>query len=145
MMGRVQIVVDSFGARAYTPYDARHILKGAVLSSLRRWDGSKKCWTIDLCCVSVLANALRQAGYTVFITHPNGTPWSSPGTATRPPDQKPAADWIEQAFRDCPDRSVEKLRKNLLTVWHPDLEDGNTKLAQRINGAADARLGKRPR
>jgi hypothetical protein len=145
MTGRVQIVVDSFEARAYTPYDARAVVKASVLSSLRRWDTTRKCWVIDPCCVPVLANALKYAGLKVFVTSPNGTPWSPPGTSTLQPKQTPAADWIEQAFRACPDRSVERLRKNLLTVWHPDLADGDTKLAQRINGAADARLGKRSR
>ena len=141
-MSAAQIVVGISDAFAYTPYSARHIVKDAVLSSLRRWDGSKKCWTIDPCCVLGLSNALSDAGYAVYVTYPDGTPWLPPETSS---DQKPAGDWIEQAFQHCPDRSVEKLRKNLLTVWHPDLEDGDTKLAQRINGAADARLGKRPR
>lgn len=145
MTSPIQIVVDLLDARAYTPYEAREIVKGVVFSSLRHWDKNKKCWVIDLACVPALAAALRFSGYTVYITESNGKPWTPPGRSTPTPKQTPAADWIEQAFRDCPERSVEKLRRNLLSVWHPDLEDGDTKLAQRINVAADVRLGKRSR
>ncbi len=145
MTGSIQIVVDRFDARAYTPFEAREIVKSVVLSSLRHWDKQRKCWVIDHVCIPFLANALAFSNYTVYVTDSNGKPWTPPGRSTPTPKQAPAADWIEQAFRDCPERSVEKLRKNLLSVWHPDLADGDTKLAQRINVAADVRLGKRSR
>ncbi len=141
MSTRVQIVVSPVDARAFTPYEALDVIKGTVPSSLRTWSKSGKCWVIDRMCLPILANALRQAGYTVFVTDSAGLPWTPPGVATGH-RSTPAPDWVEQAFRDCPDERVEKLRRGLMTIWHPDLAEGNTALAQRINAAADKRLRK---
>lgn len=141
----VQVVVMGDGrARAYSPYEAREVLKAAVPSSMRRWDKARKCWHIKEQAVPWLAEALRAFGYTVFVTDAAGDPYKRPGTKPQGFRSTPSPQWVEDAFRECPVSSVDKLRRGLMAAFHPDA-GGSLDLAQRINAAADRRQGKGPR
>lgn len=128
----VRIVVTSdIWADVFSPFVAKDLIK-AMPSS--QWSTARKCWRIDLAYVNMAADALRQAGYTVYVTDADGKPYGSSGShGTR---NTPATDWIEQAFQAAPRDRAEKLRRGLMAVFHPD-HGGDTEVAKRINVAAD--------
>lgn len=142
MSRTVQIVVfgDGSSADVYSPYEAVDLVKAVVPGSLRSWSKTDRCWRI-VHCVGLLADALRQAGYTVYTTTADGQPWRSE-SHRQGRGAKPSPSWIEEAFQSCPVTAVDKLRRGLMAIWHPDKETGDSALALRINAAADKRLGK---
>jgi hypothetical protein len=146
MSATVQIVVHNGEAVCFSPYAALDIIKAIVPSCYRHWDKTKKCWRIeDATFINSLANALRADGYTVHITNRDGSPWTPPGQRKAAGHgSTPAKHWVEQAFHDCPSDRIERLRRGLMTAFHPDL-GGDPALAQRINSAADTRLGRNTR
>ncbi len=131
----VRIIVDGHGhADIRSPFEAKEIIK--VIPS-RRWSKSGKRWSIDESYINLAADALRQAGYKVFVTDLAGNPYQSVGShGTR---STPAPDWVAAAFAAAPKDRVDKLRRGLMASFHPDV-GGDPEVAKRINAEAD-RLG----
>lgn len=134
-----RIVVQSPDrAAAYVPYDFRHI-PGSIPG--RRWDRDRKAWLVSTSMLDVLADALREAGVTVYLHRGDGTEWRSGKHGRR---SAPAADWVSEAFHSVADELVPVLRRSLLAAFHPD-RGGDPELAKRVNAVADARLNGRRR
>ena len=120
-------------AKAYVPYDLKEIVKSFPG---KRWDSVGKHWSIPLEFVQPLAEALRAAGCEVFITRPDGTPWTS-GSTSHGTRATPAADWADSLFAAVgPDR-VDLVFRALSKTLHPDAAAGDTVLMQQLNAARE--------
>ena len=129
------VVVDAItGVMVFSPFRVKDIMRGIPS---RRWDPRARCWRIDELFVDMCADALRQAGLEVFVTHRDGTPYRG-GTGTHGTRSTPAPDWVEAAFAACPPSNVPKLKKVLLTIFHPDA-GGSADIARRIITAAESK------
>lgn len=134
-MQTARIVVDLMTSEAsvFSPYEVR-----AVMRSIpgRRWSKSGKCWVIPMREVDLCADALRQFGIRVMLAG------DAPKTGPHGRRDKPAPDWVEAAFAAVAEDKIDKLRRGLMSAFHPDL-GGDPAIAQRINSAADKRLARR--
>jgi len=128
-----RVVVGSQKARAFIPFELRSIPKSFPG---KRWDSVGKCWILPVSMVDALANALRAAGVTVFVTCPDGTPWKS-GDTRHGHRATPGDDWADGLFAACgPDR-VESVFRALTKALHPDAAAGDTLLMQQLNAARE--------
>ncbi len=132
----VHIVADGHGhADIYSPFAAKGIIR---MIPTRTWSKTRKCWSIDEFCINLTADALRQAGYEVFVTDQDGREYESTGVhGTR---STPAADWVEHAFAVVPADKIATLRRGLMASFHPNV-GGDPEVAKRINVEADKALG----
>ncbi len=128
-----RLVVVGTVAKAYVPYDLREVVKSF---RCKRWDPVGKHWTVSVEFVDALANALRAAGVTVFVTCPDGTPWKS-GATGHGHRATPGDDWADGLFAAVgPDR-VDLVFRALSRTLHPDAAAGDTALMQELNGARE--------
>lgn len=131
-MNTVTITVTQLGLlEVRSPYAARDVIKDAVPSTLRSWSKSKKVWLIDPSERQHLEAVLRVAGYQVLVIGDSTPP---PRT---PPPQPPRRSWVDQAFDVCPAHLRPKLRRALMSVFHPDLGGDTSAIAKQINTTAD--------
>lgn len=123
----------------YSPFHLRDIPKALPE---RRWSKARRCWIVPLYCVDVLADALRAAGCDVFVQDVLGRPYNGRhGRRHHGHRNQPAADWITQAFDAVPADNVAKLRRALMSAFHPDA-GGDPRIATRINTVADQKENK---
>jgi hypothetical protein len=129
-----RIVVDRNGidAAVFAPFEFKEIIKSI---SGRRWDKVRKCWVVDVAHVDTLAAALQLAGLSVFITHANGDRWTKT-KSSQGQRAKAVSSWVDQAFTAVAPDKTEKLRRGLLTAFHPD-HGGSHDISVQINQAAD--------
>ena len=128
-----RVVVGSQAARAFVPFELKSIPKSFPG---KRWDPVGKCWILPVSMVDALANALRAAGVTVFVTCPDGTPWKS-GATGRGHRATPGDDWADGLFAAVgPDR-VDLVFRALSKTLHPDAAAGDTVLMQQLNAARE--------
>jgi len=136
-----RIVVQGVTADVFSPFELKHILRSMPG---RRWDKPRKCWVIDTAWVDMCADALRQAGATVYVTSKTGEQWKSKRAGKHGHRAEPSSEWVTQAFNSVAPQNVAHLRRGLLMAFHPDRQGGNAEVARQINQAADRREGRTP-
>lgn len=135
-----RIIVWGTEAQAGVPYPLKDIPKSFPG---RRWDKAKKCWFVPVDFVNQLADALRAAGCTVYVTRANGEPWGS-GRGSHGHRSTPADGWADAMFEAVgPDR-MDAVYKALSRTLHPDLAGGDTALMQELNTARQRRRRSAP-
>ena len=132
-----RLVVYGDFTDVFSPYEMRDIMRTIPT---RTYSKTNRCWTIHTTHIHLCIIALESAGCTVFVTHPDGTPWSSSQRRTPPPSSSSSsstvATWVDQAFAACPPANTNRLRKSLLSVFHPDV-GGDADTTRRIITAAE--------
>jgi hypothetical protein len=126
-----RIVVDGDTAEIFSPFQAKDIIRSVPT---RTWNKTRKCWSINESFVNMAADALREAHHEVFVTRADGKRYTSSGThGSR---STPAPNWVNEAFQAAPKDRVDKLRRGLLSAFHPD-HGGSHEISVKINQAAD--------
>ncbi len=131
-----RIVCDTQTAQVFCPYALRELVK---TFPDRKWNPAQKCWTINLVYVDSLADALRSAGETVFLTRSDGSAYRT-GARSHGHRDTPAPSWAETLLDAVgPDR-VEPVFRALTRVLHPDA-GGDHQLMAALSAARDAGRG----
>src|SRR4051812_90479 len=114
-MLKVQMVVDGQVARVYVPYDLKDLVKALPE---RQWLKDLKAWAVPTSYVDGLADGLRAAGATVYVTTPNGLPWSGGGRRHGFGDT-PALGWADVLFRAVGPAHHDAVYRALSKALHP--------------------------
>lgn len=130
-----RIIVTPLLVKVFSPFSMRDVMRSIPGA---RWSPNGKFWSIDRAWLNMTADSLRASGCTVFVTDTDGNPWT--GSAPGPHGHRatPASDWISAAFAACPQDKVAKLKRALLTVFHPDV-GGDVAVTRQIVMAAEKR------
>lgn len=128
-MNTVTITITPTILEVRSPYEARDVIKESIPSTMRSWSKTRKVWLIDLSQKRHLTAVLQISGFQVLII--GDTP--PPPRYTPPPPQR---SWVDQCFDACPPPLRTRLRRVLMSVFHPDL-GGDPTIAKQINSTAD--------
>jgi hypothetical protein len=128
-----RIVIDGDTAMCFTPYRLREIVKSFPG---RKWDATLRAWLVPVVLADELADALRHAGETVFVTGTGGARWQS-GRTDHGHRDTPGATWAHRLLDAVGDDRAERVFKALAHVLHPDVAGGDTQLMQQLNEARD--------
>ncbi|GAC1569975.1 MAG: hypothetical protein NVS3B18_01640 [Candidatus Dormibacteria bacterium] len=124
-------------AHVFAPYEMRELLKSFPCSE-RKWSPTERCWVVSGWIVNPMADALRAAGCTVYVTRADGSPYEQPkpgGTHGR--RATPAPDWASVLLNAVGSDRRERVYRALSRVLHPDVETGSHELMQQLNAARD--------
>lgn len=111
-----RIVVGYLDAQVYAPFALKDVCR--TLPG-RRWDKLGKCWVIPATFVDEAANVLRAAGCTVYVTKPNGEPWTS-GRAGAGHRATPGGRWAELLLEAVGPQRADAVFRALTRILHPD-------------------------
>jgi len=128
-----RLIVGNSEVRAFVPFDLKEIPKSFPG---KRWDPVGKHWTIPLEFVDQVADTLRAAGATVYVTRADGSPWRS-GKAHHGHRSTPAAGWADALFAAVGTDRVDLVFRALSKTLHPDAAAGDTVLMQELNAARE--------
>lgn len=131
-----RIVCDTQTAQVFCPYALRELVK---TFPDRKWNPDRKCWTIRLVYVDSLADALRSAGETVFLTRSDGSAYRT-GARSHGHRGTPAPSWAETLLDAVGSDRVEPVFRALTRVLHPDA-GGDHQLMAALTAARDAGRG----
>ncbi len=131
MTTTARIVVGPVEAKVYVPIAIKDIVKSIPG---RRWVPATRCWVVPLAFVDETANALRTAGCTVFVTHPDGSPWSS-GRASAGHRSTPGPDWAGALLQAVGPERADRVFNALSRILHPDTTGGDGALMAALNDA----------
>jgi len=127
-----RILVGTSDAKVYAPFNVKDVCRSMPG---RSWDKVARCWLIPSVFVDEAANVLRAAGCTVYVTRPNGEPWTS-GRAGAGHRATPGDRWAELLLEAVgPDRADAVFRAPT-RVLHPDAR-GDLVLMKQLNAARD--------
>jgi hypothetical protein len=131
-----RIVVGAFDATIFAPFQFKEVVKAFPG---RRWDSERKCWLLDVAFTDDVADALRRAGCTVYLTRQDGTAWKS-GRPDHGHRDEPADGWAEMLFAAVGPERADSIFRALSKVLHPDVsgDDGvlMRELLEARNGGA---------
>jgi len=130
-----RLIVGNDEVKAHVPFDLKDIPKSFPG---RKWDPTptNKCWIMPVRFVDDLADALRAAGVTVYITRADGSPWRS-GRTTHGHRSTPAAGWADALFTAVGPNRVEPVFRAMSRIIHQDAGGGDTRLMQELNAARE--------
>ena len=135
-MTTARLIVEAGQVQVFAPYALKEIIKSLPN---RRWDKLGKCWIIPVRHADLCGNALRAAGCEVFLTRPDGTPWTS-GRPDAGHRSTPGPDWAEGLLDAVGPQRIDKVYRALSRVLHPDA-GGDMQLMQQLNIARDKATG----
>jgi hypothetical protein len=132
-----RIIVESeTKSRIFAPYEARELIKSFPG---RRWDPSVKCWIVGTLFVDQLAAGLRAAGCEVFVTRPDGTPWTS-GQQSAGRRAQPGPGWADAVLAAVGPQRRDKVFAAFAKVLDPDV-GGDPALMRELLTAREGRAG----
>jgi hypothetical protein len=131
MTTTARIVVGSVDAKVYVSIHLKDIVK-AVPG--RRWVPEARCWVVQLAFVDETANAPRAAGCTVFVTNPDGSPWSS-GRASAGHRSTAGPDWSRALLEAVGPERAGRVFSALARILHPVTAGGDVALMSALNDA----------
>jgi hypothetical protein len=127
-------IVVGVNVQVFCPFELRELVKSFPG---RRWDTNRKCWTVPLAHVDALADALRAAGQTVWVTRTDGSAYTGGGRSHGHRD-RPAPSWAEALFDAVGPARSEQVFRALTRVLHPDV-GGDHALMTALSAARDGR------
>jgi len=127
-----RILVGSLEAQVFAPFALKDVCK--TLPG-RSWDKLVKCWVIPSVFVDEAANVLRAAGCVVYVTRPNGQPWTS-GRAGAGHRSSPGDRWAELLLEAVGPQRADTVFRALTRILHPDA-GGDLVLMKQLNAARD--------
>jgi hypothetical protein len=116
---------DGYAGRFAFNREIIDVVKLAVPSTYRRWDPTRKQWSVDRGWARPLADALRRSGHTVIGLEPADT--NGDGDA---------ADWARGVFKGVGPGRTDIVYRMLRRALHPDT-GGDHRLMQELNVARD--------
>ena len=134
-VSRIVVVRDALYARVYSPYEHREVIKNFPG---RRWEPAGKYWTVPLDVVDAVADALRAAGCTVYVTRSDGSPWGA-GARHGVRDQ-PGRGWADALLDAVGPERIDQTVRAMSRVLHPDA-GGDHRLMCELTAARERRNG----